>query len=72
MCQVDVGIFGQVWYRTSPDEFPTAFTDFNTDHKCRNYDAIRQWAEERQLPKDAPEDFLDGPAPGAYIYDGVP
>jgi hypothetical protein len=69
MCRADVGVFGQVW--TQPED-PKAFVDFNTDHKCVNYDAIRQWAEERQLPEEVPEDYLQGPVPGQKIYAGTP
>jgi hypothetical protein len=74
MCTADVGVFGQVWYRAAPEDVPSAFVDFNTNHKCRNYEDIRKWAEERQLPedKDAPEDFLMPPGPGMRIRVGVP
>ena len=72
MCTVDVGVFGQVWYRPSPDAPPAAFVDFNTNHKCRNYEDVRRWAEVRQLPKDVPDDFLQPPAEGVRILDGVP
>ena len=72
MCTVDVGVFGQVWYRPSPGSMPAAFVDFSTQHKCRNYDDIRRWAEARQLPKDVPEDFLQPPYDDSIILDGVP
>jgi hypothetical protein len=72
MCQADVGVFGQVWYRATPEDTPAAFVDFNTDHKCRNYDDIREWARVRQLPEDAPEDFLQPPLPGQQVHAGVP
>ncbi|QSZ36262.1 hypothetical protein DSL72_007388 [Monilinia vaccinii-corymbosi] len=58
MCQVDTGVLGQVWWDKSK---PNAFVDFNTEHRCKNFDAIRQWAEERQLPASSPEDFLQAP-----------
>jgi hypothetical protein len=69
MCRADVGVFGQVW--TQP-ESPKPFVDFNTRHKCVNYDAIRQWAEERQLPESVPEDFLEPPNADSKIYPGTP
>lgn len=72
MCQADVGVFGQVWYKAAPEDKPAAFVNFNTDHKCRNYDDIREWARVRQLPEDAPEDFLQPPLPGQNIHAGVP
>ncbi|KAI9640724.1 hypothetical protein NHQ30_011033 [Ciborinia camelliae] len=58
MCQVDTGVLGQVWWDKSK---PQAFVDFNTEHKCKNFDAIRQWAEERQLPAAGHPDFLQKP-----------
>lgn len=69
MCRADIGVFGQVW--TQPED-PKAFVDFNTQHKCVNYDAIRQWAEERQLPKEVPEDYLEPPRPGQHIFESTP
>lgn len=61
MCNVDTGVLGQVWVNR---EQPKAFPDFNTKHKCKNYDAVRQWAEEHQaLPVDQlPSDYLEYPA----------
>lgn len=72
MCTVDVGVFGQIWYRPLGEEGIASFVDFNTNHKCRNYDDVRRWAEVRQLPEDVPEDFLMPPGPGAVIHEGVP
>lgn len=69
MCRADVGVFGQVW--TQPED-PKPFVDFNTKHKCVNYDAIRQWAEERQLPEEVPKDFLEPPNSESTIYPGTP
>jgi hypothetical protein len=69
MCRADVGVFGQVW--TQPED-PKPFVDFNTKHKCVNYDAIRGWAEERQLPENVPEDFLEPPNSDSVIYPGTP
>jgi hypothetical protein len=68
MCVVDTGILGQVWWGSKNDPHP--FTDFNTKHICKNYDAIRAWAEVRQLPKNAPKDFLE--APSGFIYPELP
>ena len=46
MCNIDTGVLGQVW--TNP-KAPEAFPDFNTQHKCKNYDAIKQWAIDHQV-----------------------
>jgi len=48
MCTADFGVFGQLWVKDPP--FP--FVDFNTKHKCRNFEAIRAWAEENQIKED--------------------
>jgi hypothetical protein len=67
MCTVDVGTLGQVWW--DPAE-PKSFVDFNTKHMCRNFEEIRKWAEVRQLPIDAPEDFLE--APRGRVLENIP
>lgn len=72
MCTIDVGVLGQVWFQPDADELPGAFVDFNTRHTCRNFEAVRQWAEERQMPEDVPDDWLEPPKPGDRIWDTVP
>ena len=75
MCTVDVGVLGQVWYQpNSSVPEVEAFVDFNTVHKCRNFDDIRDWAEKHQLPdaEHTPEDFLQLPKEGDTIYHQVP
>jgi hypothetical protein len=69
MCKPDTGVLGQVWW---DKDFPKAFVDFNTNHKCKNFDAIKQWAEEKQMPENVPEDFLQPPASDDDIYDAIP
>lgn len=69
MCTVDVGVLGQVWVH--PDS-PEPFVDFNTKHRCRNFDAIRDWAEHNQLPESVPSDFLEPPKQGDRVYEEVP
>ena len=69
MCTTDVGVFGQVWLY--PDH-PEPFVDFNTQHRCRNFEGIRQWAERNQLPEEVPSDFLEPPKVGDRIFSEVP
>ncbi|KAF7505676.1 hypothetical protein GJ744_000525 [Endocarpon pusillum] len=69
MCTIDTGVLGQVWWNRN---WPEAYVDFNTQHKCKNFDAIRQWAEDHQLPKDIPFDFLQPPQEGDTIYEHIP
>jgi hypothetical protein len=69
MCIVDIGVLGQIWWNRTT---PTAFVDFNTAHTCRNFEAVRQWAEEHQAPEDIPPGYLQGPADGDRIYETIP
>lgn len=71
MCNIDIGVLGQVWYQP-PDSEIEPFVDFNTVHTCRNFDAVRDWAEQHQLPTEVPDDFLEGPKEGDRIYLEVP
>ncbi|CAK4034792.1 tat pathway signal sequence [Lecanosticta acicola] len=72
MCTVDVGMLGQVWWQPQDQQFPEAFVDFNTKHVCRNYEDVRKWAHEHQLPEEVPEDYLAPPQPGQKILDHLP
>ncbi|KAH6642668.1 hypothetical protein C7974DRAFT_301550 [Boeremia exigua] len=49
MCNPDVGVLGQVWWQAE-GAHPTPFVDFNTKHRCRDYEGVRRWAEAHQLP----------------------
>lgn len=69
MCTVDVGVLGQVWVHKGE---PKAFTDFNTRHMCRDFEAVRKWAEERQLPESVPGDFLKPPEREKDVFDEIP
>lgn len=72
MCTVDIGVLGQVWYQPESSEAPQAFVDFNTRHTCRNFEDVRRWAEERQMPVEVPGDFLEPPKEGDRVYSEVP
>ncbi|ORY17949.1 hypothetical protein BCR34DRAFT_473967 [Clohesyomyces aquaticus] len=75
MCVVDVGVLGQVWYQVEGEDHPTPFTDFNTKHKCRDYEAVQKWAEEHQLPPESEVDmskFYKMPKLGDWINPEVP
>jgi hypothetical protein len=69
MCTVDIAVLGQVWWNK---KIPTAIPDFNTEHKCRNYDAIRRWAEENQAPENVPEDYLAWPKSLDDVLETIP
>lgn len=47
MCTADVGLLPQWWVKhVGP------FADFNTVHKCRNFEAIRKWTEKHQSSRE--------------------
>ncbi|KAF3479414.1 uncharacterized protein GIQ15_06390 [Arthroderma uncinatum] len=45
MCTADTGVFGQWFVRGIGP-----FVDFNTKHKCKNFEQIRDWAKKAQVP----------------------
>jgi hypothetical protein len=69
MCTADIGVLGQVWWDPS---FPKPFVDFNTQHVCRNFEDIRKWAEQRQLPPSVSDDFLEPPSADTKIWNEIP
>lgn len=69
MCTVDIGVLGQVWLYP---QRPEAYVDFNTQHRCRNFEDVRRWAEENQLPENVPDDFLARPKRGDRVYEEIP
>ncbi|KAF2878243.1 hypothetical protein BDV95DRAFT_478877 [Massariosphaeria phaeospora] len=75
MCVPDVGVLGQVWWQPESGEHPTPFVDFNTKHQCRDYEAIRVWAEAHQLPPESEVDmnrFYEVPNPSDVVYSEIP
>ncbi|KAF7901476.1 hypothetical protein EAF00_003697 [Botryotinia globosa] len=69
MCTVDIGVMGKIWVRPEALE---AYQDFNTKHKCRDFDAVRNWAEQRQMPADVPVDFFQQPVGREAVYSTHP
>lgn len=75
MCNPDVGVLGQVWWQPEGEPNPMAFVDFNTKHRCRDYEGIREWAKEHQMPPAEEvviSRFYEQPKPGDTIYPGIP
>lgn len=48
MCTADFNVFGQVWV----EGMDAAFPDFMTQHKCKDFESIRQWAHDNQIAED--------------------
>lgn len=72
MCSVDIGVMGQVWFQPASADGPEAYVDFNTEHVCRNFEAVRDWAEKHQVPERVADDFLQPPEVGDKIYRTIP
>jgi len=69
MCDVDIGVFGAVWYNASD---PRPFVDFNTKHVCKNFDDVRNWATVHQSAEDLPDDYWEDPGPDVIIRPDIP
>jgi hypothetical protein len=75
MCNPDVGVLGQVWWQPDAKPDPMPFVDFNTKHRCRDYDAVREWAKAHQLPPEQEVNmsrFYEMPKEGDYIFPEIP
>ncbi|KAG6015625.1 hypothetical protein E4U54_003210 [Claviceps lovelessii] len=66
MCNVDTGVLGQVW---TDKNAPMAFPDFNTRHRCKDYNLVREWARklQRAPEEEVPLDYLEPPRPGDVV-----
>ncbi|CZR55823.1 uncharacterized protein PAC_05711 [Phialocephala subalpina] len=58
---IDIGVLGQVWWNR---DSPSAYPDFDTKHKCRNFEEVRKWAFEHQAPEEVRGDYLKAPRDG--------
>jgi hypothetical protein len=71
MCVPDVGVLGQIWWQPAGESAPMPFVDFNTEHRCRDFEAVRRWAEVHQLPLAEGVDMgslYQMPEPGDTVY----
>ena len=58
LCDLDIGTFGPLWVKHPT---PRPWVDFNTRHTCKNFDAIRRWAEARQIPEESLGNWWEWP-----------
>ena len=75
MCVPDVGVLGQIWYKLEEMAEPSMFVDFNTEHRCRNFENVRKWAEKHQLPREEDVDMANlykMPEMGDRILTAIP
>ena len=77
MCSVSTDLLAHVWMAPSAaanSSAPVAFPDFNTAHRCRNFDDVRAWAERAQVWTGAgrgPDGLVQAPRP-EYVLTAVP
>ncbi|KAH9835489.1 hypothetical protein Tdes44962_MAKER08547 [Teratosphaeria destructans] len=45
MCTFDTSILGQWWV----EDIHGPFLDFNTQHRCKNFEDLAQWVRDHQL-----------------------
>ena len=64
MCNADMGIIPLNWVKNKTMPVP----DFNTWHKCRDFDSVLDFAKRRRLPAMR----IWPPAEGELILDEVP
>ncbi|KAK4897884.1 hypothetical protein LTR49_027919 [Elasticomyces elasticus] len=55
MCTFDTSVFGQWWVK---DVGP--FVDFNTKHRCKNFDAFHEWVRAHELSGGDLVEFQEG------------
>jgi hypothetical protein len=68
MCTIDIGVLGQVWWDRAE---PKPYVDFNTQHKCRNFGTVREWAFEHQAPEVVEKDYFQPPR-AENVFDMMP
>ncbi|KAH6637216.1 hypothetical protein F5144DRAFT_601890 [Chaetomium tenue] len=55
LCQADVGIITADWVEQPPGSGRMAIVpDYSTEHKCRSFERVVQWADENAAPEGKP------------------
>lgn len=67
MCNADMGLVSHVWARLKSGEVSPQ-SDFVNWHRCRNYDAVLEWAFDHERPEGDP-DYQGVLLPGDRIVD---
>lgn len=66
MCHADVGLVTAHWIKNYPIPYP----NFNTWHKCRDFDQVLDLAYKHQVP--LPQNFTWPIVEGSKIWDDAP
>lgn len=59
MCNADTGVYTYNWIEGRPSPMP----DFNVQHKCKDFQAIKDWTAKHSIPQTHLER-----QPGEYVY----
>ncbi|KAL7897152.1 hypothetical protein HDV63DRAFT_380029 [Trichoderma sp. SZMC 28014] len=59
-CKPDLGVFGQYWVKDKEQGVDGSFVDFNTDHKCVDWEPIREWVHAHQTLEDIVVELKEG------------
>jgi hypothetical protein len=66
MCTIDIGVLSQKrWHKDDSK----ACVEFNTKHRCRDFDAVRQSALAHQAPDQGPQDFCKPPRRSDDVFE---
>lgn len=68
MCHADVGLMSSHWIK----DYPRPYSNFNTWHKCRNFDEVLDLAYKHQIPTPLPENYTWPILEGSKIWDDAP
>ena len=47
MCNADLTVFGAFWVA----DIDAPFVDFNTKHKCKDFQPLMDWVNEHEVPE---------------------
>lgn len=68
MCQPDTGVFGAYFV----EDIGEPFVDFNTKHKCKNFDELKDWVTEHQMTVEEFEQGTVLQRPGDVVLPTIP
>ena len=67
MCNADAGLMSHHWI----EGYPRPYANFNTWHKCRNFEQVLDWAYKHQIP--VPKGKWHFPmVPGSHVFPDAP
>lgn len=59
-CKPDLGVFGQFWVRDNLQGIDGPFVDFNTNHRCIDWEAVRGWVQAHKSTGKVEVEFKEG------------